>query len=525
MLAAAEIIGRCASTGRFRGPAFVASQSPDTMPGSGDPEHEGALLRDAIEAAARGLSELASGVDRDVAAIVDFQVEILRDPELAGEVFARIEAGEGAANAWVAAMDHYIAGFRASDDETVRARAADLTDIRERILSGLAGRPLSDFPAGSVYVGADMMPSQFLMHDWSQGGAIVLSQGSSTSHVALLARARGIPMVVATGPNGIAPDIALLVEAESGRIFVKPRLLGDFVDNREPAAIVPLHGPAETRLPDGSIATAWVTVNDVSELARVDPRSIQGVGLLRSEFLVRSVQDLSDEDRQFALYRQVVEWASGRTVTIRLFDLGGDKQLPGLASSGGISGSMLGRRGVRFLLYRPEILRVQLRAIIRISALGPVRVLVPMVTVPDEIDTVRKIAAEEVEVIAARGEYFAMPEIGMMVEVPAAALMLDRFATADFFSLGTNDLGQYLAAAAREDETFSPLIEASAPALERLIGMAVTQAHAISRPIAICGDLAGEKNRIPMLLGSGLRAFSVVPGRLTDLWSALNEVG
>lgn len=515
-----EATGRCASAGRFIGPVHVASTDDLIEAGGDNPDVELVALAAAIEGAVCELAALTGkATSADVIAILEFQSEMLMDPELAEGAMARIGAGEGAALAWVSALDDYITGFRTADDDLVRSRVADLVDIRDRVLARLAGKPLPDFPTGSVFVGADMTPTTFLTHDWSEGGAIVLTAGSSASHVAMLARTRQVPMVVATGPLALEDGMIVGVEAQENHVAVTFAGTGPALPlTRETKG--PMVGAASLDLADGTQLSVSVIVNDPADLTRLDPHSVAGVGLLRSEFFIRSVSDLADEERQRQLYQGVIDWAAGRPVTIRLFDLGGDKQVPGL-DLGPSGRSMLGHRGVRALLVRPEILRIQTRAILRLTGPRPVRVLVPMVTSPSEMAAVRAIFAEEADTLASRGLAVGRPEIGMMVEVPAAALMLDSYQEADFFSLGTNDLAQYLAACARDVDSLGGLLEETWPALARIIDTVVTQANHMCKPLTLCGDLAGETGQMPALLSLGIRHLAVSPARLPSLWAAM----
>ncbi len=211
--------------------------------------------------------------------------------------------------------------------------------------------------------------------------------------------------------------------------------------------------------------TCLINIGHPSELAAVNA-DCAGIGLLRSEFLMASVADLANEERQYRLYGEVLQWAGERPVTVRLLDLGGDKTLGGFGDTE--RNPFLGMRGIRLLLAHPDLLRVQARALLRAAVLGNLKVMLPMVTVASEIAETRRIFAEEAEGLSRRHVAARMPEIGMMVEVPAAALMLDTFVDADFFSLGTNDLAQYLSAAARDSGAVSSLHDRTLPALMRL---------------------------------------------------------
>jgi phosphotransferase system enzyme I (PtsI) len=481
-------------------------------------------LRDAIQAAVSALQKLSTNSPLDSVAILDFQIEMLLDPTIIDMAGERVENGESAIFAWIAAMDDYIVGFEQSDDELTRARAVDVIDMRNRVLDIMMGKPEISFPDGAIYVGGDIEPSLFLAHDWSGGGGIVLFNGSTVSHVATLARSRAVPMVIGTGKIELPPDRTLLVDGDCGRVIVNPQAAD--MPKVTPRTAYPstssetLHRPDRgmVRTADGVAVQISINVNDPAELDRIDPLTTAGIGLLRTEFLLPSPADIFNEDEQFAAYRRILQWAGEQPVTIRLFDLGGDKAFPSIA---GEHGSFLGLRGVRLLLAKPEILRVQARALLRAASFGTLRLMLPMVTIPSEFETAARIIREEAETVLKLGKPHLLPPLGMMVETPAAALMLDGFSQADFFSFGTNDLSQYVAAAARDNPAVAALHAEAAPAIYRLIEASMKNIAVMNKPASICGDMAGHVECLPDLLQSGLRHFSVAPARLAAIKSAL----
>jgi phosphotransferase system enzyme I (PtsI) len=260
----------------------------------------------------------------------------------------------------------------------------------------------------------------------------------------------------------------------------------------------------------GDPVTVLINVADPAELATIDPALCDGIGLVRTEFLFSDRHGLPDEDTQYHVYRRLMEWAKGRPVTIRTLDAGGDKPIRGLTIDGE-SNPFLGVRGVRLSLTRPDIFRIQLRALLRASALGVLKVMVPMITVPEELSTVRAMMQEELAALKAGSIDAAMPQLGMMVEVPAAALAIDCF-DAEFYSIGSNDLTQYVTAAGRDIGAVADLADVRHPGVLRLIEHVVAYGHATDREVSLCGDAAGEATLIPALLDTGLRTFSVAPG-------------
>ncbi|TAU89362.1 putative PEP-binding protein [Rhizobium leguminosarum] len=499
---------KSASPGIASGPAFLAEEpkAPSAAGGFG-------ALEKAIDISIGELERLADGADAESRDIIDFQIEVLRDPTIAEATGARMEADENVVFAWVATLDAYIGELEAADEEQMRARAVDILDIKNRVLGALAGTPTADFPPGSVFVGKDMEPSRFLAHDWSKGGGIALFAGSTAGHVALLARAKSVPMVVGTGRFSAADGDPVRVDGDAGAVVLKAGGMLIPAQGQAPASDTQTES-GELHTADGVPIQLSININDPAEIDALDPATA-GVGLMRSEFSVTSLADAANEERQLAIYRRVLEQAGDRPVIIRMLDIGGDKPLAGLEALPALSAS--GLRGIRLLLARPEIARVQARALLRAAVFGRLSVMLPMVTFPDEIDRMRELFREEAEKLGHRALPHRMPPIGMMVEVPAAALMLDTFGSAAFFSFGTNDLTQYLAASARDD------IDAdagkAAPAVLRLIAQAVKLSA--GKPVSICGDMAGNPGYLPGLLAAGLRHFSVAPARRPAIRSAI----
>ncbi|MGR8961572.1 putative PEP-binding protein [Rhizobium leguminosarum] len=501
---------KSASPGIASGPAFLAER-PDAAPAS--PAVGGySALEKAIDISIGELEHLADGADAESRDIIDFQIEVLRDPTIAEATGARMEADENVVFAWVATLDAYIGELEAADEEQMRARAVDILDIKNRVLGALAGTPIADFPPGSVFVGKDMEPSRFLAHDWSKGGGIALFAGSTAGHVALLARAKSVPMVVGTGRLSAADGDPVRVDGDAGAVILKAGGMLIPAPAQAPASDTQT-GSSELRTADGVPILLSININDPAEIDALDPATA-GVGLMRSEFSVASVADAANEERQLAIYRRVLEQAGDRPVIIRMLDIGGDKPLAGLEDLPALAS---GPRGIRLLLARPEIARVQARALLRAAVFGRLSVMLPMVTFPDEVDRMRELFRKEAEKLGRRAIPHRMPAIGMMVEVPAAALMLDAFGSAAFFSFGTNDLTQYLAASARDDMDADA--GKAAPAVLRLLAQAVKLSA--GKPVSICGDMAGDPSYLPRLLAAGLRHFSVAPARRPAIRSAI----
>lgn len=516
--------GTSASPGRAMGPAFCARDRSTAVvdPVTGD---AAACLRAAVALAAAELRSLSAGADPQSAGVLDFQIEMLLDEEILVPALERIGKGDGAALAWAGAMGAFIDAFTASGpgDDAFAARVADLSDLQHRVLDALAGRARADFPEGAVYVGDDMAPSLFLAHDWSQGGAIALSGGSAIGHVSLLARAHGVPMVIGLGALEVSEGQAVLVDGDAGLVRLDPADAPAMPPPMPPlmSMAMPPAAPGGNGTGDAAPARLCVNLNTLSDLDSFDPDSVDGVGLVRTEFLFASAAEVLFEERHFACYRQIVDRLAGRPVTLRMLDFGGDKSLPGIAEGG--PASLLGERGIRLLLAHPELARIQARALMRAAALGPVSVLLPMVTVPAELHEMRGLFEEEAARLARLGIPARLPPIGIMVEVPAAALTLDLFGAAAFFSVGTNDLMQYLSAAARDNPATAPLNTQSEPALFRLLDQVRAAARALGTPLSVCGDLASTPQGLARLLAAGFRDFSVAPRHLSAVRAQLHS--
>ena len=477
-------------------------------------------MREAVAGALADTRSLQARVDAEAAEIIAFQVAMLEDDELVAPAGVAIAGGAPADTAWEAAVDAEIAGYAAADDPYFRARTADLQDIRDRVLTklrpGVAGVTA---PPGAIVAASDLPPSRFLAIDWHRGAAVLLTEGSPTSHVAMLARARAVPMIVGLGGPAAALDGKdVLVDAEAGELVVDPlpvsrerfNALAQQAENATVAAEAHLSAPA--RSADGTRIAMHLNIIGAEELARLDPAICDGIGLFRTEFLFHGTGGLPSEDAQYAVYRAAAEWARGRPVTIRTLDAGGDKPIPGVTEAYE-SNPFLGLRGLRLSLRHPDLFRVQLRALLRAARHGAVRIMLPMVTVPEELEAARALLGAEIAEFARAGEPVPQPELGIMVEVPAAAITIDHF-NAAFFSIGSNDLTQYVTAAGRDIASVADLADPLNPAVLRLIEAVVAHGRRIGRDVSLCGDAGGNPAVLPALLATGLRSLSVSPGLL-----------
>ncbi len=489
---------------------------------AGSPGQERRALDAAIARAKGEIGALAAKADDLGAEILEFQSALLEDDDFLGLAFARITGGDPAQEAWSAALDGEVAQYRAGGDDYFKARAEDLLDLKARVLRSLFGTD-TKAPArmvkDTILLAVDLTPSRFLELEgpFLRGAAIL--GGSPTSHVAILARARGIPLVVGLDTKldkAMAGQHAVL-DAKAGSLTIAPSsaTLATAKDRLDSIA-------ADTRaweeliarpavMGDGTPVQVSINLDDPAILDNLPPAHCDGIGLTRTEFLFRGGR-LPDEDAQFKVYRRLMAWAEGRPVTIRTLDAGGDKPIAGVTPSGEAN-PFLGVRGLRLSLRHPEIFAVQLRALARAAALGPLKIMVPMVTLPGEMDQVRAILDLVLADLAKAGTDHARPALGMMIEVPAAALCTEYFET-DFFSIGSNDLVQYLTACARDNAAVAPLADPRNPAVLELIRRCVAVARAKGIEIGLCGDMASDPELLPLLLDCGLRSISVSPAQL-----------
>jgi phosphoenolpyruvate-protein phosphotransferase (PTS system enzyme I) len=530
-MAEIHLTGRAASSGLAIGPVTVLTTTLAKRTNVGDPAQETAALEAAIEAAAAEIVGLVETVQGEAAEILEFQVAMIEDDALAEGAYHAITAGAAADQAWRAALDAEIAGYRTAEDEYFRARAADLVDIRDRVLAHLAGvDSVAKIAGGSIVASEDITPSAFLAADWSRGGAIVLTAGSPSSHVAMLARARGAPMVVGLGRlswNGRTPALAL-VDGDTGIVIFDPepetrRMFELRMAAANIARAAADAGRAEpARTAGGRRISVCLNVASPEDIAGLDPAICDGVGLVRTEFLFEASHGLPDEDTQYAVYRHIIDWAKGRPVTIRTLDAGGDKPIPGLTVDGE-SNPFLGLRGIRLSLARPDVFRVQLRALSRAASDGPLKIMLPMVAVPSELDRAAAMLDVEFAALTAKGVACARPPLGIMVEVPAAALRAEDFNSA-FYSIGSNDLTQYTMAAARDVGAVADLNDTGNPAVLSLIARTVEAGRRRGVEVSLCGDAAADTRLTAALLKTGLTMLSVAPVAVARLKAAIAMV-
>lgn len=520
--------GLPASPGLAGGPVAYIGSAPLCYEASGDLKREAERLKDAIVKAKRDILSLIDAEGGEGAAILEFQIALLDDETLAETALDDMACGKDAATAWQRAIDAHIADYLASDDDYFKARAADLTDIRDRVMSCLCDAPVERPPAGSVQFGEEITPSQFLETDWSKGGAIVLMEGSPSSHVAILARARGVPMVTGIGRIEISGSLHVLVDGGTGKGVFDPAQndLDEFRARGERQLIADarahdhLFAPAITKC--GRRIGVMVNIASPDDVDAIDIATCDGVGLMRSEFLFHRSGGLPDEETQYRAYRKVLEWANGKPVTIRTLDAGGDKPIEGLTIRE--ANPFLGLRGVRLTLHAPDVFKTQLRALARAACHGDLRIMLPMVTVPEEIEKSASLLDLCITELERESAGACRPPLGIMVEVPTVAILPARFAKAAFFSIGSNDLAQYVTAAARDSSAVAALNSAHDPSVLHLVANVVAEARTLGRSVSLCGDAGSDLSVLPSLLEIGLDSISVAPASLGRVKAAISDL-
>ena len=488
-------------------------------------EVEEQRLRSAVNTARVELHSLSH---RHTAAseVIGFQISMLDDPNFIDPVVARIHSGNSVESAWSGTLSQWIEDFEKLAADYHRQRALDLRDLDQRVRQLLTNSPSpSEIPAEAIILAAEMRPSQLL--ELPAPRAIVTQHGSFQDHTALLARAVGIPMLIAIDIAEIEDRVEVLVDAEQGYLTVAPP---EHVRRTAQARIRSFASARTEQLAwrdlashtkDGERIEITINVDHLASLKSLSAASCDGIGLVRTEFLFENAGQLRDESIQVERYRELLAWAAGRPVTIRTLDASVDKAISGLYDP---PTSPLGLRGVRYSLAYPDLFAIQLRAILRAAADGPLEILLPMVTWPQEVEQVRDLMHEQLAALRQEGISARLPPLGIMLEVPAAAFQLEMFSV-DFVSVGSNDLTQYVLAADRscdklqslhdsgqtsEQEPFQSLC---APVLA-LIERAARWGRQQKTPVSVCGEAASIPACLDRLLSAGIRSFTVSPSAL-----------
>ncbi|MCB2009586.1 MAG: phosphoenolpyruvate--protein phosphotransferase [Geminicoccaceae bacterium] len=504
-------------------PTVGIAASAETMP----PERIREVLVGAIRDTGEALAALSLSLDPQAAEILEFQTAFLADPGLIEEINTVLGTADDRPLAvWSRVMEAQIRPVEEEEDEYFRARAADLRDMERSVADRLAAvrTERRTIPHGSILCGDDLSPSTFLSLDRDRLEGIALARGSATSHVAMLARSRGIPMVVALAEPP-APGARAIVDGSGGNLVIHPSIstLATFERRVEAAGVSDEILFAPAILPSGERVGIHINVDDPSAVSEREWRACDGVGLMRSEFLFSSDGSPPDEESQYSAYRSILEHLDGRPAIIRTLDVGGDKPVAALDQPAE-SNPFLGLRGIRLCLARPSVFSLQLRALMRAAVHGDLRIMLPMVCVQEEIDRTRRLCDELLTQLTDSGQKARRPPIGIMIETPVAALGA-RTLDADFFSIGSNDLIQYTMAASRDGGTgVAELLDPTHPVILRLIGETVAAGRERGIEVGLCGDMASDPAATEALLRCGLRKLSVAPAAIGAVKHRISQI-
>ncbi|RTL49107.1 MAG: phosphoenolpyruvate--protein phosphotransferase [Rhodocyclaceae bacterium] len=475
----------------------------------------------------------APGSPAELSAFLDLHTMILADPMLAEEPKVLIRDRRCNAEwALVQQMQQVTAQFDEFDDPYLRERKQDIVQVVERVIKALQGKPRKLAKRGKdedlIVIAHDLSPADTIQFKNLRIGGFVTDLGGATSHTAIVARSLAIPAVV--GMHHARPliqdDDLLIVDGTRGALIIDPdeRILEEY---RLKKTALELQRSKLKRLKtahaatlDGVDISLQANIELPQDMADVKAVDADGVGLFRTEFLFMNRDDLPDENEQFEAYRTVAKAMMGKVVTIRTLDIGADKEAKALRGAERIQPNpALGLRAIRYCLAEPQIFMAQLRAILRASHYGKVRLLIPMLAHASEVDqALAMIEAAKVQLRAQKVKFDEDIEIGGMVEVPAAALALGPFLKQlDFLSIGTNDLIQYTLAIDRTDEAVAHLYDPLHPAVLRLISLVIQTGQRAGLAVSVCGEMAGDPKMTRLLLGMGLRTFSMHPSQVLEI--------
>lgn len=517
-------------------PVFFANQEEHFLEEFTIPQKE---IEDEIERYRKALEKSRSDVETlqklslgnessEVVSILGAHLEMMKDPLLTSVIEEKIrQMQRNTESIFRHIIEEYKLKFSRLKDSYFRERVRDIVDVSRRILGHL--RPLerikiSEIPQNSVVLAHELIPSDTVEANNAMVKAFVSSSGGITSHAAIIARAKGIPYVanIDMEPLQSGEVESIIVDGSEGLVILNPgpKTLKKYrkmqKDLERSYRALKSFSLLKGETIDGYAVNVFANLENPTEIDQIVKGGAIGIGLFRSEYLFLHKKVFPPEEEQFLIYKKMVKALKGRPLTVRIFDVGGDKKVGEhletkfFKSLGSELNPALGCRAIRFLLRYPEILDSQLRAIVRASVFGPVKILIPMVSDLSELKIVRKKVEELQKEFKGKGRRQKPIPIGCMIEVPSSALMADAIAEdADFLSIGTNDLVQYILAADRGNVHTANLYFSTHPSILRLIRMVVESANDAKRPLVLCGESAADPLMIPLLLGLGVREFSV----------------
>jgi len=528
-------VKRTASKGVVMGKAYVVKR-PDlsadrSMINDSAVAAEVARYEAAVEAAKADLAELA-----ETNAIFGAHLELVQDPTLCDGVIDKIKGElKNAELSLEETVDMFAAIFESMDDEYMRERGADMKDVGKRLmckLKGVEDNALSAIHEKVIVVAKDLAPSDTAVMNLDYVLGFITQEGGVTSHVSIMARNLNLPALV--GVEGILDEVntgdMIAMDAKVGTIILNPdedavaeytvKMEAFAKRERELAEIALL--PAETM--DGKTVELFANVGGIEDIKNALPHHIDGIGLFRTEFLYMENDHFPTEEEQFEVYKEAAELLEGKEVIIRTLDIGGDKALT-YFEFGEEENPFLGYRAIRICLDKEDVFKTQLRALLRASAYGNIRIMYPMIISVEELDRANELLAECKAELRAEGKAFNEDiVVGMMIETPASCVLADEFAKrVGFFSIGTNDLTQYTLVVDRGNKKISNMYNSFHPAVLRNIKRAIDCGHAAGIKVGMCGEFASDPKALKVLLGFGLDEFSMSAGAVSEVKAELRS--
>ncbi len=533
--------GKSVYKGIVMGPVAVLRKNDYQVKRTRIEDADAEILRvtGAVEAAKEQLGRLYDKAVQEVgeasAAIFEVHQMLLEDEDYLESIQSMIRTElVNAEYAAAATGDNFAQMFAAMDDDYMKARAADIKDISERLVRNLSGGADADLNSmePSVIVADDLSPSETVQMDKEKILAFVTVHGSTNSHTAILARMMNIPALIGVPmkPDELKNGMTAVVDGFSGQVIFEPdeTVKAETKKRIEEEAekqklLQELKGKENVTL-DGRRIHIYANIGSVGDMGYVLENDAGGIGLFRSEFLYLGRNDFPTEEEQFQAYRQAVQMMAGKKVIIRTLDIGADKQVD-YFQLGREDNPAMGYRAIRICLKQPEIFKVQLRALLRAAVYGNLSIMYPMITSTEEVKRIYEIVAEVEEELKEQGVQYRIPEQGVMIETPAAVMISDRLAElVDFFSIGTNDLTQYTLAIDRQNERLDDFYNPHHEAILRMIQMVVENAHKCGKWAGICGELGADPTLTEQFVRMGVDELSVAPSMILKLRKIVREM-
>ena len=504
-----------------------------------DPEAEIKRIDEALEKSKEQLQKLYDKAVQEVgeasAAIFEVHQMMLEDDDYLEAIQNTIRTEQINAEYAVAATgDNFAEMFASMDDDYMKARSADIKDISERLVRNLSGQDDADLSSiePSIIVADDLSPSETVQMDKDKILAFVTVHGSTNSHTAILARMMNIPALIGVDMDleELHTGMEAVVDGFQGTVIFEPdetvkvQTTEKMAEEAEKLRLLQeLKGKENVTL-DGHKINIYANIGSVGDIGYVMENDAGGIGLFRSEFLYLGRNDFPTEEEQFQAYKQAVQMMAGKKVIIRTLDIGADKQVD-YFNLGNEDNPAMGYRAIRICLKQPEIFKTQLRALLRAAVYGNLSIMYPMITSTEEVKKIYEIVAEVEKELKAQEIQYKIPEQGIMIETPAAAIISDRLAEmVDFFSIGTNDLTQYTLAIDRQNEKLDEFYNPHHEALLRMIQMVVDNAHKCGKWAGICGELGADTTLTEEFVRMGLDELSVAPSMVLKLRKIVREM-